>query len=423
MKRLSMIVAALTLVCASANAQSMLERLGQRAKDAVENKIGEKVEDAVNNGVNKVFGGKQQASQPQAQVRKQVPNSNRKASDEFIYTARGAFDKADDPYKLYVDALSNDPNTNYYDAYKELTDMGGDKTSFAFKSISEVVAAYPGIPTARQMAVYSERKSSAEALRNYDKGVSNYLNIDMVEQANNLRVAASNVSPGSSDNGMAMQKAVFEGAKKLGKTADQLTESEIMSILEGMDATPFAAASTATNGEAFDSVTDRISAILDRAMSTNVTIQKVERSLSQFEPIEWKGSEAWQQVYDNEAEIDPRIVSYWDQTHKEDYPEFWKEARRAQNAIIDKFNIQQAVKWRKVLQAELEPQIALLQEIAAADAELESLATDKSLLDYSIARNQINSAYMMVSLVVNTITQYAYAVPLVSNTVEDGYGQ
>ena len=132
---------------------------------------------------------------------------------------------------------------------------------------------------------------------------------------------------------------------------------------------------------------------------------------------------ARQQVYDNEAEVDPRIVSYWDQTHKEDYPEFWKEARREQNAIIDKFNIQQAVKWRKVLQAELEPQIALLQEIAAADAELESLVTDRSSIDYSIAKNQINSAFMMVSQVVITATQYAYAVPLVSNTVEDGYGQ
>lgn len=38
-------------------------------------------------------------------------------------------------------------------------------------------------------------------------------------------------------------------------------------------------------------------------------------------------------------------------------------------------------------------------------------------------KNQINSAFMMVSLVVINITQYAYAVPLVSNTVEDGYGQ
>lgn len=412
MKKIIATVALASVMCVlapQAGAQSFLDK----AKKAV----GDKVEGAVNAGLGKLMGGKQQ-SQTQTQT------SNKKSSDDgYTYTARGAFDKADDPYKLYVDALNNDPDTNYYDAYKELTDMGGDKTSFVFKSISEVVAAYPGIPTARQMAICSERKASSEALRNYDKGVSNYMSIDMVEQANELRVATSKASPGSSDNGAAMQKAVFDGAKKLGKSPEQLTEAEMMSILEGMDASSFAVASTATNGEEFDSVLDRISAVLDRAMSTNVTIQKVERSLDQFEPIAWKGSEAWQQVYDNEAEIDPRIVSYWDQTKKEDYPEFWKEARREQNAIIDKFNIQQAVKWRKVLQAELEPQIALLQEIAAADAELESLVTDRSMLDYSIAKNQINSAFMMVSLVVITITQYAYAVPLVSNTVEDGYGQ
>ena len=415
MKKIVMIFAALTIACASANAQSMLERLGQRTKEAV----GEKVEGAVNAGLGKIMGGKQGQTQSQT-------SNNNGSNDDFIYTARGAFNKGDDPYKLYVDALNNDPNTNYYDAYKELTDMGGDKSSFAFKNISEVVAAYPGIPTARQMAISSERKASSEALRNYCCGVASYQSIDMVEQANDLRIAASTVPKESSGNGAAVQKAVFEGAKKLGKTPDKLTESEIMTILEGMDASSFTEVSTATNGEKFDSITDRISAILDRAMSTNVTIQKVERSLDRIVPelnAAWNDSEARQQVYDNEAEVDPRIVSYWDQTHKNDYPEFWKEARRAQNAIIDKFNIQQAVKWRKVLQAELEPQIALLQEIAAADAELESLVTDRGLLDYSIAKNQINSAFMMVSLVVINITQYAYAVPLVSNTVEDGYGQ
>ena len=415
MKKIVATIALASVICVlapQAGAQSLLDK----AKKAV----GEKVDGAVNAGLGKIMGGKKQ-SQPQSQT------SNKKGSDDFIYTARGAFDKGDDPYKLYVDALNEGTfEGHYYDAYKALTDMGGDKSSFVFKSISEVIAAYPGIPTARQMAIYSERKASSEALRNYYYGVASYQSIDMVEQANDLRVASSTVPKGLSGNGAAVQKAVFEGAKKLGKTPDKLTESEIMTILEGMDASSFTEASTATNGEKFDSITDRISAILDRAMSTSVTIQKVERSLGQIAPelnVAWNDSEARQQVYDNEVDIDPRIVSYWDQTHNNDYPEFWKEARREQNAIIDKFNIQQAVKWRKVLQTELEPLIALLQEIAAADAELESLATDKTLLDYAIAKNQINSAFMMVSQVVLNATQYAYAVPLVSNTVVDGYGQ
>ena len=414
MKKIIATVALASAMCVldpQAGAQSLLDK----AKKAV----GNKVEGAVSAGLGKIMGGKQQ-SNPKT-------SNNKVSDDDFIYTARGAFNKGDDPYKLYVDALNEGTFRDYYyDAYKELTDMGGDKSSFIFKSINEAVAAYPGIPTARQMAISSERKASSEALRNYDKGVSNYMNIDMVEQANELRVAASKASPKSSDNGAAMQKAVFDGAKKLGKTPDQLTESEIMAILQNADASLFTAVPADTDGQDLDSVADRISAILDRAMSANVTIQKAERSLDQIVPelnAAWNDSEARQQVYDNEVDIDPRIVSYWDETHKNDYPEYWKEGRRAQNAIIDKFNIQQAVKWRKVLQAELEPHIALLKEIAAADAELESRATDKTALDYSIARNQINSAFNMVSQVVMTITEYAYAVHLVSNTVEDGYGQ
>ena len=62
-----MIFAALTIACASANAQSMLERLGQRAKEAVENKIGEKVENAVNNGIDKVTAKKQQGNDQSAE--------------------------------------------------------------------------------------------------------------------------------------------------------------------------------------------------------------------------------------------------------------------------------------------------------------------------------------------------------------------
>ena len=414
MKKIIASVALVSVMCVlapQAGAQSLLDK----AKKAV----GDKVEGAVSAGLGKIMGGKQQ-SQNQASLNVD--------SQGFPRTARGVFDKGDDPYQIYVDALNEGTFKGYYyDAYKELTDMGGDESSFIFKSISEVVAAYPGIPTARQMAITSERRASAEALRNYDKGVSIYQSIDMVEQANNVRVASSKASPGLSDNGSAMQKAVFDGAKKLGKSPEQLTETEIMAILEGMDTSSLSAvASTATNGAEFDSVTDRISDILDRSMSSNVTIQKVERSLNQIVPemnAAWNDSEARQQVYDNEADIDKRILSYWDQTHKEDYPEFWKDGRREQNDIIDKFNIQQAVKWRKVIQGELEPYIAMLQEIGAADAELESTVTDRSLLDYALARQQLNSAFMMIYSVVINVTQYAYAVPLVSNTVEDGYGQ
>ena len=48
------IISALLASCFAANGQSLLEQLGQRAKNAVENKLGEKVEQ----GVNDVLDGK-----------------------------------------------------------------------------------------------------------------------------------------------------------------------------------------------------------------------------------------------------------------------------------------------------------------------------------------------------------------------------
>lgn len=54
MRKLIAIAASLLLVCSAANAQGgMLERLGQRAKNAVENSIGNKVENAIEGAIDK----------------------------------------------------------------------------------------------------------------------------------------------------------------------------------------------------------------------------------------------------------------------------------------------------------------------------------------------------------------------------------
>ena len=74
-KVLFMIVLA-TLVCGSANAQSFLERLGQRAKNAAENAIGNKVENAVNNAIDNVGKKKDKKNdktEPAEDLQQQVP--------------------------------------------------------------------------------------------------------------------------------------------------------------------------------------------------------------------------------------------------------------------------------------------------------------------------------------------------------------
>lgn len=51
MKRIALLLTAIALTCASANAQSFLEKFGNRAKNAVERNLGNKVEKAVNDAL------------------------------------------------------------------------------------------------------------------------------------------------------------------------------------------------------------------------------------------------------------------------------------------------------------------------------------------------------------------------------------
>ena len=62
------IISALLASCFDANGQNMLERLGQRAKNAVENKLGEKVEQGVNDALDGKIGKKKKTDKDDQQT-------------------------------------------------------------------------------------------------------------------------------------------------------------------------------------------------------------------------------------------------------------------------------------------------------------------------------------------------------------------
>ena len=62
------IISALLASCFDANGQNMLERLGQRAKNAVENKLGEKVEQGVNDALDGKIGTKEKKEKADKQT-------------------------------------------------------------------------------------------------------------------------------------------------------------------------------------------------------------------------------------------------------------------------------------------------------------------------------------------------------------------
>ena len=75
MKKYILTMAILALVCGTASAQGLLGRLGERAKQAVENNIGNKIEQGINNAIdgkkkNKNVSGNQEAEEAEAPAEK-----------------------------------------------------------------------------------------------------------------------------------------------------------------------------------------------------------------------------------------------------------------------------------------------------------------------------------------------------------------
>ena len=89
MKKHILTLAVLALVCGSASAQGLLGRLGERAKQAVENNIGNKIEEGVNNVLNgNKKGGKDAKNQ-------KTEETESPAEASGIRTARGEAVKSD----------------------------------------------------------------------------------------------------------------------------------------------------------------------------------------------------------------------------------------------------------------------------------------------------------------------------------------
>ena len=75
MKKYILTMAILALVCGTASAQGLLGRLGERAKQAVENNIGNKIEQGINNAIdgkkkNKNVSGNQETEEAEAPAEK-----------------------------------------------------------------------------------------------------------------------------------------------------------------------------------------------------------------------------------------------------------------------------------------------------------------------------------------------------------------
>lgn len=412
MKKISFaaLVFAACLASANVEAQSLLNR----AKRAVSG--------TVDNALDRVLSGK-----------KSDPSYNDSKSTDYIETTRGSYRSDEDPYQDYVDRLAAEftPN-NHYEVYKSYTDYKENTTTLSFNSFSDVVAGIPEFPGVRQIGLEQEQRAAVEVVRNFMQAMENYMSEyirisnELTHQVSYANADAITAESNSAPTPAEINKAVEEGAKKLGKKVNQLTDEEMIQILTDMDKNVLAQPqpSTGAGGQGSESIIDRIYDIGERAVKAAGMLQKLENKLDELAPVicaRWADAEAKKQVYDNECDIDKRTVQLWKKDTSEKYPEFWKEGRREQNKIIDGYNLQQAEEWRNAILAYYEPVLSLFKEMADADAQLEKLTEgDKKLnLDYINCKQQLISAYTIVSGLIPAMQQLAFDVPLVANVLVD----
>ena len=183
-----------------------------------------------------------------------------------------------------------------------------------------------------------------------------------------------------------------------------------------------------------DKISDRISALestasnlaMENGFYTSTSpLQVTLDSLFNDAVSKWKTSDAYKKVYDIEKDIDKRA---WDWVMKQPdyhnngaeivYPPFWVQGRKQENAIIREYNISYLNQWIGKLQSTLEKPIALLNEAAAADVELEKTFTDKTDLTYANLKTQLGTSIMHIATEIHMFLSFAYRAPVIESAAE-----
>ena len=129
MKRIAIVLAAMTLMGAAANAQNLLRSLGEKAKNAVENKAGQ--------AIGRALGGKSTSSESSAS------GSDESEFNDAVY-------------------LSVTPDSDF-----DLEDVKPE----VFANFAEAVKARPALPKAEKLVSHEDRLAFARKVAAYQAGV------------------------------------------------------------------------------------------------------------------------------------------------------------------------------------------------------------------------------------------------------------
>ncbi|MCQ2146410.1 MAG: hypothetical protein MJZ16_02730 [Bacteroidales bacterium] len=429
MKKILSIIASSLLILSlapDANAQ-LLKKLGEAAKSAAEN--------AVNTAASKIPGNKQNS--------KSTPAATNNGNSNDNVTTRGTYPEDTDPFIEFVDNLGSTielSNLNSY--FPEMEEIQPKK----FSSISEAIKAYPKLPTAAQIVsadpaaakAYLEFKGTATRLF----GNSTISSIDAIKREANTISKKNNVSAAQMAQAQDTAMEMFKLMEKYGIDPDKMSEAELMDFMKkraasgelklpaGVTVADIIADEEETADDKLDAKIQEIVEKVNNLVVTNPsalgasTLNPAIKSVFDEIMASWKGSDSYKKVYDIEKDIDKRALEYFekDSRYKNgelvDYPSFWVDGRKKENAIINDLNTANANKWVKVLQAELDKYLPLLDEIAALDKEIDALYPDKQSSSNLMYKNNLGQAFSGASYLIDAVLEKAYAMPLIGTVAE-----
>ena len=394
-------IVALMGYCADASAQAFLRGLKDKAVEKVKEKVTNKVEKEVDNTMDALLDGKKKTKSTTSTTTSTTTADQGTAED---YGQRPVTDLINPKVWEYGTYYSVE-KANYVDDNA----IGNpilliSKSSFQFGTMTDIIAAMPALPSARQILDIKNDDPTSRALINYHMGMQEYqlrrmqkVEEDAISAAikgrtNNAATALSAMPQTNALTNKLMEAVINSGLDPETATEEQMMqaalkalsqelgipEAEMAKLMAMGQTNPEAAMAqmlqkypnaakklTAIQQETADRVTEadefekyadlveEASALTeDEAMQqavtrANLAYQELEKYASQLYQ-EWEASEEHAKLIAMEQELDKKTNAYLDankMADENDTPAFWKEARRAENALIDAYNEKLVGKW------------------------------------------------------------------------------
>lgn len=404
MKKIAFLIGCALCVSTQASAQF---NLLNKAKE----KIQEKVETKVNDKLGKAFGKSQSSSSAASSNSSAAPSSASKPSQSSGNDDTKCYYVAEQFYSRWTNGQIFSAETANKTYNNENEGQRISHSKYHFNSTSEMLAALPAVPTAREILDQEVEGPIVDLLIHYDlarkerydrlmqEGMENAMTqTDAMMKASNQKAQkGSSVPPQMNalidkmtqaimtsglDFETASEADMMKVAVKVMSKETGIPEAEMQKLIMMAQTNPNAAMDYMkknypaaikklgiTSGQAmpvvedsdlskFDDLFDEVSNLMSDPEAIKLS-QKYSMFLIKLEPYanellaEWPASKEFAQICAMEEELNVKLHAWMEANntnYNDEAPDFWVEGRKAQNAVIESFNVGIATRWRDKMQ-------------------------------------------------------------------------